>query len=303
MASATPTPALTLRLAVDTASRRVLFAETSEDAVAFLSTLLATPVHAAVEMLLQEDPPSAAAGCFGNLASAAGPPLQPPPRAAAASSSSSSSTAPPVSSTSARLTSGMRLYRCEHLRCPCSDAVSRAAGSPCPCASCGPGSATRSTELHFLETVFFRRADGSSFAAASGRGGGRGGDTFYRCRARNERQGRDVFLRRGRVTDERGVVCPLCHSCTNLTVRLVQADEEGSSTSATRTAPGLGYAIMDDLAVRNMAGEGSLTRATLLAELGVVEDPAAVREEVVPLGYKQVHPRLCSCSTYYCCFH
>ncbi|KAK3160367.1 hypothetical protein QOZ80_1BG0058580 [Eleusine coracana subsp. coracana] len=228
-------PALTLRLLVDPASRRVLFAEAGEDAVAFLSTLLATPVGAAVDMLLQEDPPSAAAGCFPNL-SAAG------------------------------------------------DRVSRTAGSACPCASCG---ATRTRELHFLEPVFFKRADGSSVvAAASRRGGGRSGDTFYRCLAR----GRFLYLCRGRVTDERGVVCPLCHSATTVTARLVKGGDkdEGSSTSSTTTAPGLGcYGIMDDLAFRNMAEEGSLSRAALLAELGVAEDPAAVREEVVPLGYKQ----------------
>ncbi|GJN05779.1 hypothetical protein PR202_ga23443 [Eleusine coracana subsp. coracana] len=84
------------------------------------------------------------------------------------------------------------------------------------------------------------------------RGGGRSGDTFYRCR--------------GRVTDERGVVCPLCRSATTVTVKLVKGldEEEGSSTSSA----GLGcYAIMDDLAFRNMAAEGSLSRAALLAEL------------------------------------
>ena len=55
----------TVRLFVDSPGKRVLFAEASEGAAAFLFALLA-----AVGGLLRKDPASAAAGCFGNLAAA-----------------------------------------------------------------------------------------------------------------------------------------------------------------------------------------------------------------------------------------
>jgi hypothetical protein len=174
-----------------------------------------------------------------------------------------------------------------------------AAGSACPCASCGP-SDTRDTGLHFLEAVFFRRVDESAITRRWA-GAGRSGDTFYRCRVRNGRHDvRDVYLCRGRVTDERGVVCPLCRSLSTITVRLVANGngsggnkEVGSSSTSTRLphaamAPGLGYAVMDDLTVSPMV-EG-LSRTALLEELGVA-DPATVCEEVVHVGYKQVRHR------------
>ncbi|TVU28658.1 hypothetical protein EJB05_20185, partial [Eragrostis curvula] len=49
--------------------------------------------------------------------------------------------------------------------------------------------------------------------ASSARGAGRGSDAFYRCHARDGRRGgRDFFRCRHRITGERGVECPLCHS-------------------------------------------------------------------------------------------
>ncbi|KAJ1282562.1 hypothetical protein BS78_03G062100 [Paspalum vaginatum] len=311
-----------VRLVIDGSRRRarVLFAEAGEDALVALSSLLAERVGAAVEGFLQEDPASAAAGCITNLLAAVETLL---PRGAAAASESSS-VAPPPPGAASRATAGRaaagegvmarRLFRCDHLRCRCSDAVSQAAGSACPCGPCaGPGGGTRDKELHFLESCFFRRPDGS--AATVSRGGGRCGDTFFRCRARDESRGRDFSQCRYRVTDERGVECPLCHTRTTVEVKCAKGGREGSSVSApppdeavevkcatgdregsSVSAPppddaGRGssttstYAIMDDLSVRPVPA--GLSAAALLSALGVAADPATVREETVQIGYKE----------------
>ncbi|XP_039852085.1 uncharacterized protein LOC120710470 [Panicum virgatum] len=206
----------TVRLFVDGPGKRVLFAEASEGAAAFLFALLA-----AVGGLLRKDPASAAAGCFGNLAAAEA--LLP-----GGPASTASSRAPPPASPAPKGMGimGRRLFRCGHLGCRCSDVASREAGSACPCASpsCSRASANgdgasgrRDTELHFLEACLYRRPDGSA-AAALGRGAGRSGNAFYRCRARDERHGREIVECRFRVTDERGVECPLCGSHTTAAV-------------------------------------------------------------------------------------
>ncbi|CAO2204612.1 unnamed protein product [Urochloa humidicola] len=318
--------ARTVRVFVDEPGRRVLFAEAGSDAAAFLSSLLAAPVRATAADMLREDPASAAACCFGNLAAASDALL---PRGAASSSSSTSTTttsasslAPPASAPRPvdRAPKGMgimaamarRLFRCAHLGCPCSDVVSREAGSACPCASrsCrAAGGGTRDTELHFLEACFYRRPDGSAATAAAGsrRGAGRSGETFYRCGARDERRGgRDVFPCRFRVTDERGVECPLCGGRTTVAVKCAKAgsggdgDAEGSSVPAppegkgrrdaepgspTPTTTTSYHIIMDDLSVRPVPA--GLSDAALLSALGVAADPADVLEETVPFGSKE----------------
>ncbi|CAL4977905.1 unnamed protein product [Urochloa decumbens] len=281
--AAPPAPAAararTVRVFVDGPGRRVLFAEAGADAAAFLFSLLAAPVRAAAAEMLREDPASAAACCFGNLAAASDALL---PRGAA---TNSSSRAPAGMGIMAR-----RLFRCGHLGCPCSDVASREPGSACPCASrscrAAAGTGTRDTELHFLEACFYRRPDGS--AAGRSRGGaGRSGDTFYRCRARDERRGgagRDVFPCRFRVTDERGVECPLCGGRTTVEVKCAAkagGEEDAQDGGATTTC----YAIMDDLSVRPVAA--GLSGSALLSALGVAADPDDVREETVPFGYKE----------------
>ncbi|KAL6627424.1 hypothetical protein ACP70R_031150 [Stipagrostis hirtigluma subsp. patula] len=291
----TGAPPPTVTLFVDRARKRVLFAEAGADAVAFLDSLLATPVADAAGMLLREDPAFAAAGCFGNLSAAAAA----GDRALLRGASSSSSLAPlasPASAASSRARAGMgmmarKLFRCGHLDCRCSDVVSRVEGSPCPCTSCG-GGAGRTAEVHYLEPSFYRRLDGSTPAAAACRAGaGRTGDTFYRCHARDERHGgRPVFPCRYRVTDEPGLVCPLCRGKTTVKVRCAKGEgDQGSRTRPEATAgalaPALRYAITDDLSVRPM--DAGLSRAALLAALGVDDDPAAVREKTVRLGYKE----------------
>ncbi|CAL4958244.1 unnamed protein product [Urochloa decumbens] len=273
--------ARTVRIFVDGPGRRVLFAEAGADVAAFLSSLLAAPVRAAAADILREDPASAAAACcFGNLAAASDALL---PRVHAASSSR----APAGMGIMAR-----RLFRCGHLGCPCNDVASREPGSACPCASrscraaAAGGTGTRDTELHFLEACFYRRPDGSAAGRSRG-GGGRSGDTFYRCRARDERRGgagRDVFPCRFRVTDERGVECPLCGGRTTVEIKCaakaggeVDAQDGGPTTTC--------YAIMDDLSVRPVAA--GLSGSALLSGLGVAADPDDVREETVPFGYKE----------------
>ncbi|CAL4958227.1 unnamed protein product [Urochloa decumbens] len=279
--------ARTVRIFVDGPGRRVLFAEAGADAAAFLSSLLAAPVRAAAADILREDPASAAAACcFGNLAAASDALL---PRGAATTSSSSRT--PPGMGIMAR-----RLFRCGHLGCPCSDVPSREPGSACPCASrsCraaatgGTGTRERDTELHFLEACFYRRPDGSAAGRSRG-GGGRSGDTFYR---------------RFRVTDERGVECPLCGGRTTVEVKCAAkaggggSEEECSSVYAQPDAGHGGgedaqdggltttcYAIMDDLSVRPVAA--GLSGSALLSALGVAADPDDVREETVPFGYKE----------------
>ncbi|CAL4951586.1 unnamed protein product [Urochloa decumbens] len=291
--------ARTVRIFVDGSGRRVLFAEAGADAAAFLSSLLAAPVRAAAAEMLREDPESSAAACcsFGNLAAASDALL---PRVHAASSSR----APAGMGIMAR-----RLFRCGHLGCPCSDVASREPGSACPCASrscraaATGGTGTRDTELHFLEACFYRRPDGSASGRSRG-GGRRSGDTFYRCRARDERRGgagRDVFPCRFRVTDERGVECPLCGGRTTVEVKCAAkagGEEERSSVASEAPDAGHGggedaqdggpatrYAIMDDLSVRSVAA--GLSGAALLSALGVAADPEDVREETVPFGYKE----------------
>jgi len=103
------------------------------------------------------------------------------------------------------------------------------------------------------------------------------------------RHGREIVECRFRVTDERGVECPLCGSHTTVAVTCAKAgDGEDSSVSARPDAGGGGeaagpptttsYAIMDDLVVRPIAGGLS----------GVAADPDDVREEPVPFGYEEV---------------
>ncbi|CAO2185672.1 unnamed protein product [Urochloa humidicola] len=293
--AAATAPARTVRIFVDGPGRRVLFAEAGADAAAFLSSLFAVePLRAAAKEMLLEEPASADAACFGNLAVAFDTLL---PRLGDAASSSR---APPPAS-APRAPKGMgimvrRLFRCGHLGCPCSDAASREVGSACPCASpsCTAAAGTRDTELHFLEACFYRRPDGS--AAVAGRGGGRGGDTFYRCRALDERRGgagRVVFPCRFRVTDERGVTCPLCGGRTTVEVKCAKAGGDGECQETRRDGEDGGpatttssYAIMEDLSVRPVAA--GLSDAALLAALGVAADPADVREETVPFGAKEV---------------
>jgi hypothetical protein len=288
-AAAADAPARTVRLLVDGPGRRVVLAEAGESAAAFLSSLLDDPVHAALDALLREDPASAAAGCFRNLAAAEAL-LQ---RGAASSSSTTTSTS--FRALHPRAPAGLRimarrLFRCAHIGCPCSDVASREAGSACPCdsPSCAAADARRHAELHFLEACFYRRPDGSA-ATGGRRGGGRSGDTFYRCRARDERRAgaaRDIFPCRFRVTDERGVECPLCGGRTTVEVKCAGKAGEGEGSSARKPDAATSYAVMDDLAVRPVPA--GLSGAALLSALGVAVDADDVREETVPFGYKEV---------------
>ncbi|CAO2193687.1 unnamed protein product [Urochloa humidicola] len=294
-ASAAATPARTVRIFIDGPGRRVLFAEAGADAAAFLSSLFPVePLRAAAKEMLLEEPASDDAACFGNLTAAFDALL---PRVGDAAASTITSRAPPPAS-APRAPKGMgimarRLFRCGHLGCPCSDVASREAGTACPCASPSCAAAgTRDTELHFLEACFYRRPDGS--ATVAGRGGGRGGDTFYRCRARDERRGgHDLLPCRFRVTDERGVTCPLCGGRTTVAVTCAKAGGDGECQERRRDGEDGGpattsssYAIMEDLSVRPVAA--GLSGAALLAALGVAADPADVREETVPFGAKEV---------------
>ncbi|CAO2199027.1 unnamed protein product [Urochloa humidicola] len=284
--AAATAPARTVRIFVDGPGRRVLFAEAGADAAAFLSSLFPVePLRAAAKGMLLEEPASDDAACFGNLAVAFDTLL---PRLGDAASSSRAPRAPKGMGIMVR-----RLFRCGHLGCPCSDVASREVGSACPCASpsCTAAAGTRDTELHFLEACFYRRPDGS--AAVAGRGGGRGGDTFYRCRARDERRRRDLLPCRFRVTDERGVTCPLCGGRTTVAVTCAKAgggDDKGQEGRSSGEDEGptttTSYAIMEDLSVRPVAA--GLSGAAMLSALGVAADPADVREETVPFGLTEV---------------
>ncbi|CAO2174640.1 unnamed protein product [Urochloa humidicola] len=265
-------PARTVRIFVDGPGRRVLLAEASADAAAFFSSLFAEPLRAAAkEMLLDlEDPASADTTCFGNAFDTLLPRV--------GDAASTSFRAPPPASAPPKGMGIMarRIFCCAHLGCTCSDAVSREAGSACPCASpsCGVGGrGRRDTELHFLEACFYRRPGGS--AAVAGRGGGRGGDTFYRCPARDER---------------RGVTCPLCGGRTTVAVKCaneVPARPEGRRDGGEDGDPTTtSHAIMENLSVRPVAA--GLSGAVLLAALGVAADPADVREEIVSFGAEEV---------------
>jgi hypothetical protein len=261
----------TVRLFVDDSTARVLLAEAGEDAVAFILSVLANP-RAAVEEMLREDPAFAAAGCYASLSAFE----------ALLPWGTSATSSRPAGKGKGRGIMAWRLFRCDHLGCRCSDVASRAPGSACPCAPCasaaGGGRGRRDTELHFLEASFYRRPDES--AVTAGRGAGRSGDTFYRCPARDAGRGRDFLQCRYRVTDERGVRCPLCHGLTSVEVKCAKADGGEQAGSSCR------YAILDDLTVRPVSA--GISVAALLSAVGVTADPATVREVNVPFGYKEV---------------
>jgi hypothetical protein len=274
----------TVRLFVDDSTERVVLAEAGEGAAAFILSVLADP-RAAVEALLREDPAFAAAGCYASLSAFESLSLLP--------RSVASSSVPPVlpracrrpaaSKGGGRGIMAWRLFRCDHLWCRCSDVASRTPGSACPCASCG---GRRDTELHFLEASFYRRPDGS--AVTAGRGAGRSGDTFYRCKARDAERGRDFLPCRYRVTDERGVRCQLCHGLTSVEVKCAKAGGGGGGGEPAGSA--CRYAILDDLTVIRpvVVSAGGLSVAALFSAAGVTVDPATVREVDVPFGYKEV---------------
>jgi len=148
---------------------------------------------------------------------------------------------------------------------------------PLRCAPCCAATGRRrDTEVHFLEASFYRRPDGS--AITTGRGAGRSGDTFYRCKARDDVRGRDFLPCRYRVTDERGVRCPLCHGLTSVEVKCAKAD--GGGEPAAGSGSSCRYAILDDLTVRPVvvSADAGLGVAALLSAVGVTADPATVRE-------------------------
>ncbi|XP_066316144.1 uncharacterized protein [Miscanthus floridulus] len=253
------------RLFVDDSTGRVVLAEAGEDAVAFILSVLADP-RAAVDELLRgrllrqslclRGPP--AAGRLRRFLEARGQgqgqghhgvaplPLRPP--------------RVPLQR---RRVAGARLR--VPLRC-----------APC----CAATRRRRDTEVHFLEASFYRRPDGS--AVTTGRGAGRSGDTFYRCKARDDVRGRDFLPCRYRVTDKRGVRCLLCHGLTSVEVKCAKADGGGEAAgSACR------YAILDDLTVKPVVSAGGLSVAVLLSAVGVTADAATVREVNVPFAYKE----------------